>query len=374
MTTAAPSSSAGEGWRSRVQHFGGNLAAMVMPNIGAFIAWGLITALFIPTGWLPNEPLSEALVGPMIRFLLPLLIGYSGGHLVHDRRGGVIGAIATMGVIVGAEVPQFLGAMIMGPFAAYLLKVFDQWVEPKIRTGFEMLVNNFSQGILGAALAVLGYYAIGPVVESLTTVLGNGVDVLIENRLLPLASVIVEPAKILFLNNAINHGVLSPLGVEQAAETGKSILFMIETNPGPGLGILLAFWFAGPREVRPTVPGAVIIQFLGGIHEIYFPYVLMKPLTVIAAILGGAAGVLTFLLTGVGLVATPSPGSIFAYIAVTPRGNYAGMFLGVLIAAAVSFVSAAFILRVTGERTADIEEAREQSRANKNVQARPQGA
>jgi mannitol PTS system EIICBA or EIICB component len=374
MTTAAPSSSTGEGWRSRVQHFGGNLAAMVMPNIGAFIAWGLITALFIPTGWLPNASLNEALVGPMIRFLLPLLIGYSGGRLVHDRRGGVIGAIATMGVIVGAEVPQFLGAMIMGPLAAYVLKLFDQWVEPKIRTGFEMLVNNFSQGILGAALAILGFYAIGPVVESLTTALGNGVDMLIENRLLPLASVIVEPAKILFLNNAINHGVLSPLGVEQAAETGKSILFMVETNPGPGLGILLAFWFAGPREIRPTIPGAVIIQFFGGIHEIYFPYVLMKPFTVIAAILGGAAGVLTFLITGVGLVATPSPGSIFAYLAVTPRGNYAGMLLGVLVAAVVSFVSAAFILKVTGESTADIEDAQAQSRANKNVQPRVQEA
>jgi mannitol PTS system EIICBA or EIICB component len=365
---------AGEGWRSRLQHFGGNLAAMVLPNIGAFIAWGLITALFIPTGWVPNEALSTALVGPMIRFLLPLLIAYSGGRLVHDRRGGVIGAIAAMGVIVGAEVPQFLGAMIIGPLAAYVLKLFDQWVEPKIRTGFEMLVNNFSQGILGAAMAVLGYYAIGPVVGGLTTVLGNGVDILIANRLLPLASVIVEPAKVLFLNNAINHGVLSPLGVEQAAETGKSILFMIETNPGPGLGILLAFWFAGPREVRPTVPGAIIIQFLGGIHEIYFPYVLMKPQTIIAAILGGASGVLTFLLTGVGLVATPSPGSIFAYIAVTPRGNYIGMFLGVLIAAAVSFVSAAFILKVSGDSSADIEEAQAQSQAHKNVGARPQGA
>jgi PTS system mannitol-specific IIC component len=205
-------------------------------------------------------------------------------------------------------------------------------------------------------------------------VLGNGVDILVTNRLLPLVSIIVEPAKVLFLNNAINHGVLSPLGVEQAAETGKSILFMIETNPGPGLGILLAFWFAGPKEVRPTIPGAAIIQFFGGIHEIYFPYVLMKPLTIIAAILGGAAGVLTFLITGAGLVATPSPGSIFAYIAVTPRGNFFGMFLGVLVATVVSFASAAFILRLTGEKAADIAEAQAQSRANKNVQIRPQEA
>jgi PTS system mannitol-specific IIC component len=373
---AAPANPSGGGWRARIQQFGGNLAAMVMPNIGAFIAWGLITALFIPTGWIPNEPLSEAIVGPMIRFLLPLLIAYSGGRLVHDRRGGVIGAVAVMGVIVGTDVPQFLGAMVMGPFAAWVLKQFDARVEPRIRTGFEMLVNNFSQGIIGGALAIVGYYTIGPVIESLTTALGNGVDILVANRLLPLTSVIVEPAKILFLNNAINHGVLSPIGVDQAAEAGKSILFMIETNPGPGLGILLAFWFTGPKEVRPTVPGAIIIQFFGGIHELYFPYVLMKPATVVAAILGGAAGVMTFLLTGTGLVATPSPGSIFAYIAVTPRGNFFGMFLGVLIAAAVSFVSAAFILRVTGreEPAMDVDEARAQSQAHKNVKARPQEA
>jgi len=368
----APSPPAGHGgWKARVQHVGGNLAAMVMPNIGAFIAWGLITAMFIPAGWIPNEPIADALVGPMITFMLPLLIAYSGGKLVHEQRGAVIAVIATMGVIVGTDVPQFLGAMIMGPLAGYVLKIFDQWVQPRIRMGFEMLVNNFSQGILGIVMALVGYYTIGPVVQSLTEVLGNGVDILVTNRLLPLSSVIVEPAKILFLNNAINHGVLAPLGVEQAAETGKSILFMIETNPGPGLGILLAFWFAGPKEVRPTIPGAIVIQFFGGIHEIYFPYVLMRPATVLAAILGGASGTLTFLLTNTGLVATPAPGSIFAYIAVTPRGNFFGMFLGVAVAAAVSFVSAAFILRLTGEKAADVEEAREQSRAMK---ARPQEA
>jgi PTS system mannitol-specific IIC component len=335
----------------------------------------LITALFIPTGWWPNEALAEAMVGPMIRFLLPLLIAYTGGRLVFGQRGAVIGAIAVMGVIVGTDIPQFLGATIMGPFAAYVLKHFDSWVVPRTRTGFEMLVNNFSLGILGGMLAVLGYYTIGPVVESLTTALGNGVDVLVENRLLPLSSVIVEPAKILFLNNAINHGVLSPLGVNEAAETGKSILFMIETNPGPGLGILLSFWVAGPKALRPSVPGAIIIQFFGGIHEIYFPYVLMKPATVVAAILGGASGVLTALITGTGLVATPSPGSIFAWAAVTPRGNFVGMFLTVAVAVAVSFVSSTFILRVTDRELAiDVEEAKAKSQAQKGVKARPQEA
>jgi mannitol PTS system EIICBA or EIICB component len=365
----------GNGARARIQRYGGNLAAMVMPNIGAFIAWGLLTALFIPTGWLPNESLSE-MVGPMILTLLPVLIGYTGGRLVHDQRGAVIGAVATMGIIVGSEIPMFLGAMVMGPLAAYVLKRFDDAVVPKVKVGFEMLVNNFSLGILGVIMAIVGYAGIGPVVTALTTALGNGVEVLIDNRLLPFASVLIEPAKVLFLNNAINHGVLGPLGVVEAAETGKSILFMLETNPGPGLGILLAFWFAGPRLMRGTVPGAIIIHFFGGIHEIYFPYVLMKPQLIIAAIAGGATGVLTFLVTGVGLVATPSPGSIFAYMAVTPRGNYFGVLLGIALSTAVSFVVAAALLRFSKDEAdeGDLADATEQSAANKGAKPATSGA
>jgi PTS system mannitol-specific IIC component len=329
-----------------------------MPNIGAFIAWGLITALFIPTGWIPSEKLA-GLVEPTILYLLPVLIGATGGRIVHGQRGAVIGAVATMGVAVGAEVPMFLGAMIAGPLSALVLREVDKLLEPRIPTGFEMLINNFSLGILGTGLAVLGLVAVGPVVEELTTTLGDGVQELVDAGLLPLTSLIVEPAKVLFLNNAINHGVLGPLGVAEAAKEGKSILFMIETNPGPGLGVLLAFWVAGPRMLRPTVPGAVIIQFLGGIHEIYFPYILMKPRLILAAIAGGAAGVATFDVMGVGLTATPSPGSIFAYLAQTPRGDHVGVLLGILIAAAVSFTVASLLLKAQREEEPVEEVARD---------------
>jgi PTS system mannitol-specific IIC component len=334
----------GDGFRARVQRLGGYLAGMIMPNIGAFIAWGLITALFIPTGWLPNDTFNE-LVGPMLRFLLPLLIGYTGGRMVHGQRGAVVGAIATMGVIMGAENPMFLGAMIMGPLAALLLKLFDRAIEGKIRSGFEMLVNNFSAGILGGGMALLGMVGIGPVVKALTDAAGNAVDFLVDNSLLPLVSIIVEPAKALFLNNAINHGVFSPLGAEQARETGQSILFMIETNPGPGLGILLAFWFFGPRRLRPSAPGAIIIHFFGGIHEIYFPYLLMKPKLIIAAMAGGMAGVGTAMVTNSGLVAPPAPGSIFAYLAVTPRGGHVSVLLSIVMATVVTFVVAAALMK-----------------------------
>jgi PTS system mannitol-specific IIC component len=333
----------GTGAKARIQRFGGYLAGMVMPNIGAFIAWGLITALFIPTGWTPNAFISS-LVGPIILTLLPLLIGYTGGRMVHGQRGAVVGAVATMGVILGSNIPMFLGAMIIGPLTAYILKQFDNLVKDRVATGFEMLVDNFSAGIIGGAMAIAGLYGIGPVVRNVAEWAGDRVSWLVSHDLLPFASFIIEPGKVLFLNNAINHGVLGPLGVAQAAEHGKSVLFMLESNPGPGLGILLAYLLFGPKRLRPTVPAAIIIQFLGGIHEIYFPYVLMKPRLILAAIAGGFSGILVFVATGAGLVATPSPGSIFAYIAETPKGGWFGVFAGVLVAAAVSFGVAGALL------------------------------
>ncbi|GIN85960.1 PTS system mannitol-specific EIICB component [Heyndrickxia sporothermodurans] len=347
-------------FRVILQKFGSNLSGMIMPNIGAFIAWGIITALFIPDGWWPNKSIAEA-VGPMITYLLPLLIGYTGGKMIHDVRGGVVGATATMGVIVGSDIPMFLGAMIMGPLGGYLIKKVDQLLKNKIKSGFEMLVNNFTAGILAAILLIIALKGIGPIVTALITILSNGVEVIVTAGLLPLASIFIEPAKVLFLNNAINHGVLSPIAVEQAANTGKSILFLLEPNPGPGLGILLAFCLFGRGAAKRSAPGAAIIHFLGGIHEIYFPYILMKPMLILAAIAGGISGVFTFTIFKVGLVAVPSPGSIFALLAMTPKGNYVGIIAGVLVSAIVSFVVAALIMKAskTKDENEDISSATE---------------
>ena len=344
------------GFRSKIQRFGSYLSGMIMPNIGAFIAWGIITALFIEDGYFPNEGLA-GLVDPMITYLLPLLIGFTGGRMVHDIRGGVVGATATMGVIVGAGIPMFIGAMVMGPLGGYLIKKVDQLFADKIRSGFEMLYNNFSAGILGAILAGFAVKIIGPVVEGLSSVLASGVGVIIDAGLLPLTSIIIEPAKVLFLNNAINHGVLGPIGIDQAAEAGKSILFLLESNPGPGLGILLAFAIFGNGASKSSAPGAAIIHFLGGIHEIYFPYVLIKPALFFAAIAGGASGVLTFTIFNAGLGATASPGSIVALLALAPQGNHLGVIVGVLVATAVSFIVAAFILKTGKATEEDLTEA-----------------
>lgn len=351
--------------KQKLQTFGRFLSGMVMPNISIFIAWGIITALFIPTGWCPNETLNQ-IVSPMQRFLLPVLIAYSGGKMVYAERGGIIGACAAIGVAAGVETPMFIGAMAVGPLGGWCMKKVDEFITPRTPQGFEMLFTNFSAGILGAILAILGCLAIGPLCEVLTSALETGVSFLVHHGLLWLTSIIVEPAKVLFLNNAINHGVFTPMGMNQVAETGKSIFFMIEANPGPGLGLLLAYWFFGKGNAKESAPGAMIIEFLGGIHEIYFPYVLMNPVTIIGLIAGGMAGVITNSIFGSGLVSAASPGSAIAILGMTARDSYVGVILSMVIAFAVSFAINAVLLKAFGKEE-DVEEAKKKVASSKSA-------
>ena len=343
--------------KNAVQRFGKFLSGMVMPNIGAFIAWGFITALFIEAGWLPNAKLAS--IQPyMLTFLLPVLIAAQGGKMVGGDRGRVMGAIAVMGCIAGVGgtdgQPMLLGAMIMGPLAGLIIKKFDEAMDGHMPAGFEMLINNFSVGIFGMILAILGYYAIGPFMSGILAVLSAGVAFLVNHGILPLVAVFIEPAKVLFLNNAINHGIFTPIGAEQAAEMGKSIMYMLETNPGPGLGVLLAYWaFAKDRATKDSAPGAVIIHLFGGIHEIYFPYILMNPIVIIAPMLGNAAAILFFTLTGAGLSGPPAPGSIIAFLAMTPKTSMLISIAGVAIATAISFLVASPIIKMAGAKNLD---------------------
>lgn len=340
--------------RARVQAFGGHLTAMVLPNIGAFIAWGFITALFIPTGWVPNAYFGE-LVGPMITYLLPLLIGYTGGQIVGDKRGAVAGAIGTMGVIAGAEIPMFVGAMIMGPLSGWVIVQIDKKLEDKIPSGFEMVVNNFSLGIFGMIMCLFAYAIVGPAVTAANLFVKSGIEALVATGFLPLLAIINEPAKVLFLNNAIDQGIYYPLGLQAAAETGKSIFFMVASNPGPGLGMLLAYAKFGQGLSKRSAPSAIIIHFFGGIHELYFPYVLMKPVMIVAMIAGAATGIVTFNLLDGGLVAGPSPGSIFSYLALTPKGSFIATIAGVTTATIVSFIVASAILKVSKKEQSEKE-------------------
>jgi PTS system mannitol-specific IIC component len=365
-STAAPAGQSGA--RVAVQKFGTFLSGMIMPNIAAFIAWGFITALFIekgpfPVGGIGGFGVDDAgnpntgLVGPMIRFMLPLLIAMQGGRMVYGVRGGVVAVVATMGVIVSTDQPMFLGALIMAPLAAWVMKQLDKLWDGKIKPGFEMLVNNFSAGILAAALAVVGFFSFGPVIEKVSEWLGSGVDWLVAHSLLPLASLIIEPAKVLFLNNAINHGVLTPLGVQQAAEDGFSILFLLEANPGPGLGVLLAYSLFGTGLARATAPGAAVIHFFGGIHEIYFPYVLAKPVLLLGTIAGGMVGIGTLAVFDAGLRAPAAPGSIIAVLAQTPGNKFVGVTLSVVLACVTSFVICSVLLKLSRKKDADLASA-----------------
>jgi len=391
----------GTGARATVQRFGAFLAGMVMPNLGAFIAFGLITTLFIPDGWVNKIAGTQTevsttisnVVGPLIVILIPILIAFTGGSRVYGHRGGVVGAVALIGAMLApvalklapislngedtappaniSEIgPTILAAFVLGPLTAWLLKLWDGFIAGKVKGGFEMLVDNFAAGIIGGAMAIVGLYIVGPITYWISQGLGALANALVQTGLLPLVSIVVEPAKVLFLNNAINHGVFTPLGIEQAADAGKSIFFMIESNPGPGLGILTAMLLFGPRAVRPTVPAAMVVHFLGGIHEIYFPYVLMKPILVVAAIVGGATGVLWESIFGLGLVGPASPGSVIAWALVSPPDNIALNLIGIVLAAAVTFVIGALLLGFGRKESAvdaeiDLEAAKEKSAANK---------
>jgi PTS system mannitol-specific IIC component len=334
--------------KASIQKAGRFLSSMVMPNIGAFIAWGLITAFFIPDGWTPNESLN-ALVSPMLTYLIPLLIAYTGGSVIGGKRGGVVGAVAAIGTIVGYDQPMILGAMMAGPLGGLAIKYFDLAVKGKVKSGFEMLVDNFSAGIIGGILCVIGLKGINPLCVHLTAWLAQGVQFLVEHGIMPLTAIVVEPAKVLFLNNAINHGVFTPLGIEQAAEAGKSMFFMIESNPGPGFGLLLAYMLFGRGAAKSTAPAAAIIQFLGGIHEIYFPYVLMNPIVIIGPIAGNICSIFILQTFHGGLVAAASPGSIFAEMMMTPKGGFLPNILAIATALAVSFVVSSFLLKFFGK-------------------------
>lgn len=393
MATATQAEAPRRSARVHVQRFGTFLSNMVMPNIGAFIAWGLITALFIEEGWItglferwntPDSWVAElggwgdfaggGIVGPAIIYLLPLLIGYTGGKIVYDVRGGVVGSIATMGVITGTDIPMFMGAMLMGPLGGWSMKKIDAIWDGKIRPGFEMLVNNFAAGIWGGMLAGFGFFVIGPIVQGFSNLAETVVDFLVVNNLLPLTSVFIEPAKVLFLNNAINHGVLTPLGTAQAVETGQSVLFLLEANPGPGLGLLLAYSFFGSGIAKASAPGAAIIQFIGGIHEIYFPYVLMKPKLIVAMIAAGMTGVAINVAFGSGLRAPAAPGSIIAVYLQTAAGSYLGVTLSVIGSAAVAFVIAGFMLRLDASEAEDLAAATASMEAMKGKKSVASGA
>ncbi len=337
---------------------------MIMPNIGALIAFGFLAAFFNDKGWIPHEGFAT-IFSAILVYLIPILIASTGGKLIGGERGSVVAAIAVVGAIMSdPDTTMLMAAMIMGPLAGFCIKKFDKAMEGRMPAGFEMLINNFSVGIMGMLLAMFGFLAVGPFMNVILGILSAGVTFLVEHSVLPLIAVFIEPAKVLFLNNALNHGIFTPIATAQAAETGKSIMYMLEANPGPGLGVLLAYmFFCKDKETRQSAPGAVIIHLLGGIHEIYFPYILMNPLVIVGPILGNMAAIFWFNLTDCGLVGPASPGSIIAYLMMTPGNRMVQVIVGVLIATVISFLVSSAIIRMSKGKS--LEEAQEELASRK---------
>lgn len=354
--------------KNGVQRFGKFLSAMIMPNIGALIAFGFLAAFFNGSGWIPHEGFAT-IFSAILVYLIPILIASTGGKLIGGERGGIVAAIAVVGAIMSdPDTTMLMAAMMIGPLSGLCIKQFDKAMEGHMPAGFEMLINNFSVGIIGMLLSMISYLIIGPFMNLILAVLTAGVNILVQYGMLPLIAIFVEPAKVLFLNNAINHGIFTPIATVQAAETGKSVMYMIEANPGPGLGVLLAYmFFCEDKKTKQSAPGAVIIHLLGGIHEIYFPYILMNPLVIIAPIVGNIAAIFWYNLTNSGLVGPASPGSIIAYLMMAPRDSIFSVLMGVLIAAAISFGIASVIIRMSKGKS--LEEAQEEV-ADRKAQAK----
>lgn len=339
--------------RSNVQKIGSFISSMIIPNIGAFIAWGFIAAIFSPTGWFPNERIST-LIDPLKNYLLPLLVGYTGGKVTGGARGGIVASIATIGVICGANIPMILGAIIIGPVSGYLIKKLDIKLKDKIPYGFEMLVNNFSLAFMGIILAIIGLVIIGPSIIIVDKIMNKGVYFIIRNGLLPLLAIFIEPIKVLFLNNVMNHGIINIIAMDQITEYGKSILYLLEANPGPGLGVILSYYIYSKGVMKQFVPSAAIIQFFGGIHEIYFPYILLNPQLLIAAIIGNTVSIMIFLIFNTGLISLASPGSIFSIMMLSYKGDILKNLLGVFGGAIVSFFIATILLKRKYRKNVDI--------------------
>ncbi|AAO27220.1 PTS system mannitol-specific IIABC component [Buchnera aphidicola str. Bp (Baizongia pistaciae)] len=330
----------------KVQNLGRFLSAMIMPNISVFIAWGIISGLFIKSGWCPNQTL-EKVLSPISVYLFPILIANTGGYLINGKRGAIVGSIAVVGAIISTAIPMLLGAMIIGPIGGWITYYFDKISKYKVKSGFEMLVNNFSVGILGVLLLFISFLCIGPMIEKLSCFLGYVVNLMINNHLLPFIAILIEPAKIFFLNNVINHGVLFPLGIQEVVKFNKSIFFLIESNPGPGIGVLMAWFFFGCDNIKKSLKEAIVIQLFGGIHEIYFPYVLKNPRLILALILGSITGIFILIVLRGGLISAASPGSIISILAMTPKGLYVINLLAIIISFLVSFLVSCMLLKIS---------------------------
>lgn len=346
--------------RNAIHKFGKFYSNIMINMIGIFIFVGILSVIFGDYGWAPNENI-YAISQFVYSYVIPALIAYAAGnHMgqIYEKRldvpktginhaGGAIAVMAAAGIMIADKNCAILGAMILGPICGLLWKHVLEPLTRKAVQGMEMLTRNLVAAVVGAAFSIAAYYVLTPMLSAVTHVIMMGVDWLIAHKLICLTSILIEPAKVFFLNNSIHHGILLPLAMQQAEQSGSSMLFLLETNPGPGLGVLFALWLSN-RKKRKEYAAYMFVECIGGIHEIYFPEVLANLWLLLALIPGGMAGTLCMSVFHVASAGLVSPGSILTVLFMSGHHVLATLF-AVAISTAVSCAIAFFILKRQGK-------------------------
>lgn len=327
----------------KIQRVGKFYTRIIMRNIGIFIFIGLLSVIFHEQGWLPNKNI-YAISQLAYQMILPFMIAYEGGQMLGGTAGGIQAVLAVSGVLVANPSVGFFCGMLMGPLAGWLWKWEERWVIGKWGASMQMLVKNLCMGLTGGVLALLGFYLLSPLLSAAARGISYGVNILVEHRMLGALNVVIEPAKVFFLNNMMEHSVLVPLGMTQAQQTGSSILFLLESNPGPGLGLLCALYYV-KREKRSEYASAILAEAAGGIHEVYFSCVWSNLKLLVPLILGGVSGTLCFEILGAGAQSAVSPGSVFTILLMAGKQRTIPVLIGVCVSALVTFAGSLLLLR-----------------------------
>ncbi|MDW2800210.1 protein-N(pi)-phosphohistidine--sugar phosphotransferase [Clostridium boliviensis] len=313
---------------------------VIAESIPLFVTAGLLSVF--SAGIFQNEHLYE-MSKILSSLVIPVFMGYKAGTMCGGEVGGLAGTLAASVVVMAEPVSAMILSVTAGGVAGFLCKKGLDRIKNWIPSGFEMLFSNLYLASLGLLAGGAAYVLLIPEAEWMLGFLGNGLSLMIDRGIIPFISFVVEPLKIIFFNNWINHGIFLPLGLEQLKTQGSSILFLLETNPGPGFGILLAYTLAN-RNIRKPMVSSLIIQFLGGIHEVYFPYILSDIRLLAGAIAGSIAGNYCFMVTGSGLLGPASPGSIITILIMADKKHWLGIVMGISISAAVSCFLSCLIL------------------------------
>lgn len=328
-------------------------SSIIAANLPLFIMLGFISLAFSNSGLFPNEKM--ALVSQSCySYLLPTILAYYAGKKIGGDSGAFTGAVCGLSISIFSAYTSFIASIFMGTLCGVLCRFLKEKIKFDKFTGFEMISKNIFFGAVGVITVSLTYFVFAPIFSYIDLFFANLIEYLTDVKTLPITTSIIETLKVFSLNNSINHGFLIPAGVENATKFGKSVFFLLETNPGPGLGILLALYILN-KDRRKYFASCMTVQAIGGIHEIYFPIILSNLKLLIALILGAISGNLVFYLLHAGARGAISPGSIITIFLMCSPSDWLAILLGIATSAVVSCISACLILEFDAHKSKEIE-------------------